>query len=104
VGAEPRIWEVAARPGENCVGQGRMSTGAMPKESSGRIELLQGTLDMLILRTLLLAPRMGIRSPSISNEPPTTCSRSSTDRSIPRCTGSNAGAGSPPSGRLPRKT
>src|SRR5919197_453387 len=31
----------------------------MPNESSGRIELLQGTLDMLILRTLLLGPAHG---------------------------------------------
>jgi PadR family transcriptional regulator PadR len=31
----------------------------MPKESSGRIELLQGTLDMLILRTLLFGAAHG---------------------------------------------
>jgi PadR family transcriptional regulator PadR len=31
----------------------------MPKESSERIELLQGTLDMLILRTLLFGPAHG---------------------------------------------
>jgi len=31
----------------------------MPKDSSGRIELLQGTLDMLILRTLLLGAAHG---------------------------------------------
>src|ERR1039457_1666198 len=31
----------------------------MHNESSGRIELLQGTLDMLILRTLLLGPAHG---------------------------------------------
>jgi transcriptional regulator len=31
----------------------------MPKESAGRIELLQGTLDMLILRTLLAGPAHG---------------------------------------------
>jgi transcriptional regulator len=29
------------------------------KEERGRIELLQGTLDLLILRTLLLGPRHG---------------------------------------------
>jgi|ERR1700728_4268392 len=39
--------------------QGRMSSSAMPKESSDRIELLQGTLDMLILRTLLFGPAHG---------------------------------------------
>ncbi len=31
----------------------------MPKEPSGRIELLQGTLDMLILKTLLFGPAHG---------------------------------------------
>jgi PadR family transcriptional regulator, regulatory protein PadR len=31
----------------------------MSKESSNRIELLQGTLDMLILRTLLFGPAHG---------------------------------------------
>ncbi|HUB81149.1 MAG TPA: PadR family transcriptional regulator [Bryobacteraceae bacterium] len=31
----------------------------MPKESAGRIDLLQGTLDMLILRTLILGPAHG---------------------------------------------
>ena len=36
-----------------------MPTEAMPKESTSRIELLQGTLDMLILRTLLFGPAHG---------------------------------------------
>jgi PadR family transcriptional regulator len=31
----------------------------MPRESRSRIELLQGTLDMLILRTLLFGPAHG---------------------------------------------
>jgi len=38
---------------------GRISTSDMAKESSDRIELLQGTLDMLILRTLLFGPAHG---------------------------------------------
>jgi PadR family transcriptional regulator, regulatory protein PadR len=36
-----------------------MSADAMPNESSGRIQLLQGTLDILILRTLLFGPAHG---------------------------------------------
>jgi transcriptional regulator len=31
----------------------------MPKEASDKLELLQGTLDMLILRTLVLGPAHG---------------------------------------------
>jgi len=36
-----------------------MATVKMPKNSSNRTELLQGTLDMLILRTLLFGPAHG---------------------------------------------
>jgi PadR family transcriptional regulator len=36
-----------------------MSTNHMPTNSSDRISLLQGTLDMLILRTLLFGPAHG---------------------------------------------
>jgi PadR family transcriptional regulator, regulatory protein PadR len=36
-----------------------MSANEMPMPSSKRIELLQGTLDMLILRTLLFGPAHG---------------------------------------------
>ena len=38
---------------------GRMSAEPMPNEFSSRIQLLQGTLDMLILRTLLFGPAHG---------------------------------------------
>src|SRR5689334_13375461 len=36
-----------------------MSSVAMPNDFSDRIQLLQGTLDMLILRTLLFGPAHG---------------------------------------------
>jgi PadR family transcriptional regulator, regulatory protein PadR len=39
--------------------EGRISTSNMAKESSDRIGLLQGTLDMLILRILLFGPAHG---------------------------------------------
>ena len=38
---------------------GRISAMPMSNESSDRIQLLQGTLDMLILRTLLFGPAHG---------------------------------------------
>jgi PadR family transcriptional regulator PadR len=39
--------------------EGRISTSDMAREPSDRIELLQGTLDMLVLRTLLFGPAHG---------------------------------------------
>jgi len=60
------------------------------KEQRERIELLQGTLDLLILRTLLLGQRTATRSPRRSNSTPMTCCRSSRDRCIRRCTGSSS--------------
>jgi DNA-binding PadR family transcriptional regulator len=39
--------------------EGRISTNEMAKESSDRLELLQGTLDMLILKTLLFGGAHG---------------------------------------------
>jgi PadR family transcriptional regulator, regulatory protein PadR len=39
--------------------EGRISTSDMAKESPDRIDLLQGTLDMLILRTLLFGSAHG---------------------------------------------
>lgn len=52
--------QMLSRPSTLCRGiQGRMSAIAMQNESSGRIQLLQGTLDMLILRTLLFGPAHG---------------------------------------------
>src|ERR1022692_2523139 len=64
-GTGPSLGSCTPNFGNGCAGahlgrvQGRMSTSAMRKESSGRIELLQGTLDMLILRTLLFGPAHG---------------------------------------------
>src|SRR6266436_153151 len=40
---------------ESCVGLGRMST----REEKERLALLQGTLDLLILRTLVFGPQHG---------------------------------------------
>jgi PadR family transcriptional regulator PadR len=44
-----------------CLIPGRMSAVPMANESSNRIQLLQGTLDMLVLRTLLFGPAHGHR-------------------------------------------
>jgi transcriptional regulator len=40
-------------------GEGRITTNDMTKESPDRIDLLQGTLDMLILRTLVFGAAHG---------------------------------------------
>ncbi len=37
----------------------RLDRGSMPKRTTTRIELLQGTLDMLVLRALLFGPMHG---------------------------------------------
>src|SRR2546423_6937748 len=39
--------------------EGRISTSEMAGEPSERIELLQGALDMLVLKTLLFGPAHG---------------------------------------------
>ena len=44
-----------------------------------RVQLLQGTLDMLILRTLSSVPPTDIRSPNTSNPPPTNFFNSSVE-------------------------
>ena len=50
-----------------------------------RVELLQGTLDLLILRTLRPGPAHGHAIAKAIERPRTRCCRSSRDRSIPRC-------------------
>ena len=57
------------------------------KEESARIELLQGTLDLLILRTLAPGPPMAMPSPKPSSASPKTCCRWSKVRSTRPCTG-----------------
>ena len=56
----------------------------MPKRDAPPLEadLLQGTLDLLILQTLLLGPPTATPSPTSSSTAPTKSSRSSTARSI----------------------
>jgi len=50
-----------------------MSTVMRPKNSSNRTELLQGTLDMLILRTLLFGRLMAIRLQNTFQRTMRTC-------------------------------
>jgi hypothetical protein len=47
----------------------------MPKNTKPEGDMLQGTLDMLILRTLLAGPLTDTRSPMPSNSPPMTFSK-----------------------------
>ena len=72
----------------------------MPKRGNQPIqgELLQGTLDLLILKTLALGPAHGHTiAHAIEHDPKRSC-RSSTGRCIPRSTGSKTAAGSRRSG------
>ena len=61
-----------------------------------RIELLQGTLDLLILRTLVFGPSHGHAIAKQIRARPKMCCRSRRARSIRRCTGWRRRAGSPP--------
>jgi len=63
------------------------------KEQKEHIELLQGTLDLLILRTLLLGRRTVMLSPRRLNSTRTMCCRSSKGLCIRRCTGSSSADG-----------
>jgi hypothetical protein len=55
-----------------------------------RSDLVQGTLDLLILKTISLEPKHGWAiAKRIHNRSPARSSRFSKDRCIPRCTGSS---------------
>jgi hypothetical protein len=70
----------------------------MPPSPRKPQDMLQGTLDVLILQTLIAGPAHGH---TIAHVIETSC-RSSTARSIRPCTGSKIAAGLPPSGGRPR--
>jgi hypothetical protein len=59
----------------------------MEKQTQPRANLLQGTLDMLILRTLLHGSAHGHQIASIFSGPRTTFCKCSMAHSIPHCTG-----------------
>src|SRR5437867_6303137 len=69
-----------------------------------RIDLPQGTLDLLILKTLALEPQHGWAISSAFSRSQATSCRCSKARCTRPCTGSSAGAGSRPSGVSPRTT
>ena len=62
--------------------------------SDTRLDLPQGTLDLLILKTLALGPQHGGRSPNASIRSPARRCRFARSRSIPRCIGLPVAAGS----------
>ena len=72
------------------------------EESANRIELMQGTLDMLILRTLVLGPLTGTKSPGTSSAPRMTCCRLSMGRFTRRSIAWSAKAGSRRGGKCPK--
>jgi hypothetical protein len=55
-----------------------------------QVELLQGTLDMLILKAISLGPSMVTASCSGSSNSPVAAPRFSRDRSTPPCAASSA--------------
>jgi hypothetical protein len=59
-----------------------MSTSCTPTNSSDRITRLQGTLDLLILRTLLFGPAHGHQITKHIEHARMTCCKSSMARSI----------------------
>ena len=70
------------------------------QEADGRLELLQGTLDLLILRTLIFGSQHGQGIAARFNKHPKKNCESNTGRSIPRCSGWKSGARYPPNGGL----
>ena len=77
----------------------------MPKAETGPFKgKLQGTLDLLILKTLAIGAAHGQPSPTPSSTSRKTCCRSSTARCTLRCTGSRIAGGSRRSGARPRTT
>ena len=70
---------------------------------SDRIELLKGTLDLLVLRTLVFGPLHGHGIAKAIQSQSDDLLSSSTGRSTRRCTGWSAENGSRPSGRTPRR-
>ena len=70
----------------------------MPKDTT-RIELLQGTLDLLILRTLVFGAAHGHAIAKLIRRRRKTCSRWKPVRSTRRSTGWRPRDGSPPRGR-----
>src|SRR6266540_3413690 len=69
-----------------------------------RVDLLQGTLDMLILRTLLFGPLHGHNIAHYIKQTSEEVLKWITARSTRRCSGWSAGAGSQRSGGLRRTT
>ena len=79
-----------------------MST-AMPKAEryQNRIELLQGTLDLLILQTLRWGPQHGYHIAQAIRTHSSDALQVDTGSLYPRCTASSAGRGSQRRGRSP---
>ena len=75
---------------------------SMAKQAQQRVGLLQGTLDMLILRTLLYGPAHGHQTGEHIERTRMNPCRCSTARSTPRCIGWSQQGGSCPNGRLCR--
>ena len=67
-------------------------------------DMLKGTLDMMILRTLVTGDAHGHTIAKVIERPPRTCSKSSRARSIPRSIVWKTAAGSLRTGARARTT
>src|SRR5438445_6438233 len=74
---------------------------AIAKKGTDRAGLVQGTLDMLMLRTLLFGPAHGHQIAKHIQRTTEEVLQSSTARSTPRSTGWKERAGSPGNGSSP---
>jgi hypothetical protein len=70
------------------------------QEARNRLELLQGTLDLLILRTLIFGSQHGQGLRAQFNKRPKKSFLWNTARSILHCNGWKREAGFPPNGEL----
>jgi hypothetical protein len=100
--SDDRFYPLPPTENEVCCCRSKRESKGLTEDT--RIELPQGTLDLLILKIVALEPQHGWRFPSGFTRPRTTLSKSCRDLCIQLCTGWSAVAGFAPSGPLQKTT